>query len=233
MNTLSTYPRGEVIGLCGGIGCGKTSVADQLVSDYGFVELSFADKLKRTVIDLFQLPESACYGTQAEKMAPIQHLGPVAPSFGWGSDVWRSRAGEPWCGRWILEFMGTDACRAIWPPIWVEAVKKQVIEQWRTDSECEKAPTRFVVSDLRFENERLAIKELGGLAIRVEVEGDHSKEVTGHASDNWYATAVVDHVLSAPKPGLQILGVKTDGLMRQLALYPRVVNLDERRKTDG
>ena len=35
-----------IIGICGLIGCGKGTVGDILVDDYGFTKLSFADKLK-------------------------------------------------------------------------------------------------------------------------------------------------------------------------------------------
>ena len=42
-----------IIGVCGLIGGGKGTVGDILVDNYGFKKLSFADKLKDAVADMF------------------------------------------------------------------------------------------------------------------------------------------------------------------------------------
>ena len=42
-----------IIGICGLIGSGKGTVSDHLVDTYGFEKISFADKLKDAVSELF------------------------------------------------------------------------------------------------------------------------------------------------------------------------------------
>ena len=44
-----------IIGICGLIGSGKGIVSDYLVDTYGFEKISFADKLKDAVSELFGL----------------------------------------------------------------------------------------------------------------------------------------------------------------------------------
>ena len=46
--------------------------------------------------------------------------------------------------------------------IWVKAVHKQITDEWKKNP-CQK----FVVTDIRFDNELQIIKELGGVTVRV------------------------------------------------------------------
>lgn len=200
-----------LIGVCGAIGSGKDSVADHLVERYGFVKLSFADKLKRLCMDLFQLEWKHVFGTQEEKMQAIVHLNVVPPECGLMGDPWPERVGEPWCGRWVLEWMGTNACRTVWSPVWVEAVRREV-QASRESAGHNGQEYRAVISDVRFENEARMIWQLGGLVLRTEVEGS-PVQTTGHSSDAWYPTAKVDFILVAPKPGLSVLRANADYVM--------------------
>ncbi len=51
-----------IIGICGLIGSGKGTVADTLVSTYDFKKLSFADKLKDAVSEIFEWPRQMLEG---------------------------------------------------------------------------------------------------------------------------------------------------------------------------
>jgi len=42
-----------IIGICGLIGSGKDTIADYLVKEHNFIKLSFADKLKDCVAEMF------------------------------------------------------------------------------------------------------------------------------------------------------------------------------------
>jgi adenylate kinase family enzyme len=56
----------KVIGICGFIGCGKGTVGDILVEQYGFTKISFADRLKDTASTLFDWPRDMIEGNTPE-----------------------------------------------------------------------------------------------------------------------------------------------------------------------
>lgn len=58
--------------------------------------------------------------------------------------------------RQIMQLMGTDAVRANWPAAWVEALKRRL-----------KPEDNVIVTDVRFENEAQAIRDLRGKLIRI------------------------------------------------------------------
>ena len=55
-----------IIGLCGAQGSGKDTVANILVSKYGFVRISFATALKDVVAILFSWPREMLEGDTPE-----------------------------------------------------------------------------------------------------------------------------------------------------------------------
>jgi hypothetical protein len=64
-----------IIGVCGGIGSGKTTAVSHLVRAHRFVELSPGKFVQRLLRDLYDLPGEAVYGTQLEKMTSRPELG--------------------------------------------------------------------------------------------------------------------------------------------------------------
>ena len=63
-----------LIGLAGHAGSGKDSVADYLVSRYGFVKSSFSDALYREVAAAFGLPDESLLRDRATKEVPTELL---------------------------------------------------------------------------------------------------------------------------------------------------------------
>jgi hypothetical protein len=55
-----------IIGLCGAQGSGKDTVANILISEYGFVKLTFASTLKDVVAILFSWPRDLLEGLTEE-----------------------------------------------------------------------------------------------------------------------------------------------------------------------
>ena len=200
-------------------------MADILIKEYGFRELSLADPLKTLVCDILQVPQRFIYGTQDQKREPIEHLGLIPESFSVFGDTWKARVGAAWCGRYLLEFMGTDVLRRVWPEIFVEAVRRLILAERSEFSSIHPGPDiRHLISDVRFQNEGDMIEALGGRLMRVEIEG-HTQDTTGHVSDSWYATAKVDHVISAPKPGIAQLTMNTRIALMTLRLRPKVAHI--------
>ena len=184
-----------IIGVCGHIGTGKDATAEYLRDIFLFRHMYFAEKLKTMCADLYDIEPRLLFGTQEDKSEPLPHLGVVSEFFASQSELWQSRVGEPWCGRYVLQWMGTDACRSVYGPVWVNALKREI-----------QADTHhaIVVSDVRFQNEADMIRSLGGVIARTQIEGE-TMELVGHESEDWVVTMEPDYDLIAPKPGLQKL----------------------------
>lgn len=123
----------NIIGMAGKAGSGKDTAADFLVENYGFVKLSFAWPLYRSLktmlgIDLRDLA----------KEEPLEWLG-VSP-------------------RQLLQTLGTEWGRdMVHPGIWVMVMQRRIAELSRSGI------TKIVISDVRFHNETNFVRRHGML----------------------------------------------------------------------
>jgi hypothetical protein len=162
----------SIIGLCGGIGSGKSTVATYLAEEYGYHRAAFAQKLKEVVAEVYGL-KAEVFGTQAEKKAPTPHC---------------DAAGGPRSGRDLLEIVGTEGFRAACPTTWVDYLMRQVDEPIYG--------ALWVIEDVRFPNEAEAIRERGGVVWEVlKVGGD--QQSTSHVSDQAWRAMKKDDRLTA------------------------------------
>ena len=139
-----------IIGITGLINSGKDTIADYLTTFHGFKRLSFAASLKDAVAAVFNWDRERLEGT-------------TKSSREWREQVdhwWAERLGIPHLTpRWILQHWGTEVCRnAFHTDVWVASVENKL----RTSTD------NIVITDCRFYNEVSAIKNAGGITIRVE-----------------------------------------------------------------
>lgn len=151
-----------IIGICGLIGAGKDTAADYLVNDHEFRRESFANTLKDAVSQVFGWDRTLLEGRTKEARA-------------WREEVdtwWAARLNMPdLTPRLMLQLWGTEVCRkGFHDDIWIASLENKL----RTSRD------DVVISDCRFPNEIQAIKQQGGLVIRV---------VRGPEPD-WYDYAV-------------------------------------------
>jgi hypothetical protein len=137
-----------IIGICGLIGAGKDTVADYLVNIHQFRRESFANSLKDAVAYVFNWDRELLEGRTKQSREWREQPDP------W----WTTRLGQPITPRWVLQYWGTEVCRkAFHDDIWIASLENK-IRNSRDD---------IVISDCRFPNEIKAIKDAGGIVIRV------------------------------------------------------------------
>jgi hypothetical protein len=150
-----------IIGVCGFIGSGKDTVADYLVNLHHFRRESFANTLKDAVSAVFGWDRTMLEGRtkQAREWREQQ------------DNWWTNRLGIVITPRWVLQNWGTEVCRnGFHDDIWIASLENKLRNS--TDD--------VVISDCRFPNEIRAIKQSGGLVVRV-VRGPEPE---------WYDAAV-------------------------------------------
>lgn len=149
-----------LIGLCGAAGAGKGSVAKRLVEEYGFLEMAFADPLYAAVSVITGLPVSDLKD-RTIKEKPLATCGGKSP-------------------RQMLQLIGTEFGRQmIHEDIWVMRTMLAVVQASKTGLH------GVVITDVRFDNEAVAIREEGGVIFEVVRPGSAclAANAAGHASE--------------------------------------------------
>lgn len=117
---------------------------------------SFADHLKWICIKLFNIPHECVFGTDEQKNQLQSHLlwekMPCLEIFN------NPKRKGPMTAREFMQFFGTNICRGIYEPIWMQSCLNTIKKE---QSEL------AVISDVRFENEVRAIEEAGGKVVRL------------------------------------------------------------------
>jgi hypothetical protein len=138
-----------ILGITGLIGSGKDTIADYLTTQHGFKRVSFAASLKDAVAAVFGWNREYLEGTTKASRAWREKK----------DEWWSNRLGMNITPRWILQYWGTDVCRNHFHnAIWVASVEHKLLN----------SKEDVVITDCRFDNEVAAIKNAGGIAIRVQ-----------------------------------------------------------------
>lgn len=136
------------------IGCtgrkfnGKDSLGNHIIRSRNAIRVAYADLLKKIAEELFGFTYEQLYGNEKEIEDKFWKVTP----------------------RKVLQFIGTDLFREqlhlimpwIGKDIWVKAVEKKILDIWKNNEN-----QVVVITDVRFDNEVDAVKNLGGIVIRV------------------------------------------------------------------
>lgn len=138
-----------IIGIAGFQGSGKDTIADYLCNIYGFKRDSFAATLKDAVAAVFGWDRELLEGRTKESRA-------------WRETVdswWANRLNMPnLTPRLVLQKWGTEVARKSWhDDTWIASLENKL----------NRAHNDIVITDVRFPNEIKAIKNAGGVVIRV------------------------------------------------------------------
>lgn len=145
----------KIIGITGKAFSGKDASAKILKERLEDVDIfSFAQPLKESCRTLFGFTEDQLYDPKIKEM--------VEPS--WGKSP-----------RQILQWLGTDILRnKIGEDFFLKLMKKRI------ESSSKKY---IIIPDVRFDNEALFIKELGGIVIKIERPGANTTQHSDHITE--------------------------------------------------
>jgi hypothetical protein len=144
-----------LIGLVGLISSGKDTVAERLVTHYGYKRDSFAKSLKDAVSSMFNWDREMLEGNTTSS----RHWREQPDKF------WSERFGKTITPRLILQQFGTEVMRGqMYDGIWVDSV----IGRYKGEN--------TVISDTRFINEIKTIKAHGGIVVLVKREEIPTRE---------------------------------------------------------
>jgi len=120
---------------------------------------NFADPLKQDIcMNILGLSYSQCYGEDIDKNTPTQL-------------VWD---GKQLTAREVMQFVGTDLFRKMKHDVWANAT----IQKINNDK-----PALAIIADCRFPNEVEAVKEVGGIVIKLNRNPHNSNHASETALD--------------------------------------------------
>ena len=180
-----SYCMSKIISLTGNMGVGKDTMADYMVAKYGFVKVSMADPFKRIAKDVYEFSDEQLWGPSSERNK---------------DDVRYPRAdGTYLSARIVTQLLGNDLSRLAYPETWIVYMKR-VVEKIQAGYFYDEKKGVFqelgkkseyagiIVSSCRFQNEIEAIKEMGGIAVRLvrkalSVEGFLTTGLQNHITE--------------------------------------------------
>ena len=138
-----------IIGIMGFIGSGKDTVADYLANIHQFRRESFASTLKDSVAAVFGWDRTLLEGRTRQSREWRETVDP------W----WANRLNLPQLTpRWVLQQWGTEVVRkSFHDDTWIASLENKI----------RKITDDVVISDCRFVNEIQAIRNQGGIVVRV------------------------------------------------------------------
>ena len=165
----------QIIGVTGRKFTGKDTAGNYFVSNYGFERLAYADPLKNAVREIFNFTNEQLYGNEKEVLDTHWNVTPRKVLQFVGTDLFRNHIGE------IVPGVGQD--------IWIRVMKRKIMDKLKDNPNA-----KIVVTDIRFDNESDAIKELGGVTIKSEREGVSNEDT--HESEANIDAIKTDYVFS-------------------------------------
>lgn len=142
-----------IVAMSGYAGAGKDSVADVLVEDYGFKRYAFADILRLAAAALNPIVSVDPYGSEITYNTAIEMVGYNEAKFKY-PEV-----------RALLQRLGTEVGRELLGDnVWVDATFRRIENETLVSDD-------VVITDCRFPNEAHAVKNRGGIVVRVERPG--------------------------------------------------------------
>jgi Deoxynucleotide monophosphate kinase len=164
MDEVTKMDQIRIIGITGRKFSGKDTAGNYFVEKYGFERMAYADPLKKAAKDIFDFNDEQLYGNAKEINDSYWDVTPRQVLQFMGTNLFRNHICE------LLPDMGKD--------IWVNVLKRKALNTFK------KYPNaKIVVTDVRFPNELQAIKDLGGVTIKLQRNNAQEKVTKQFALD--------------------------------------------------
>lgn len=190
----------KIIAFAGRKQSGKTTCSEFVVKYFnGALEAingakiyNFADPLKKDIcMNILGLSYDQCYGEDINKNATTD--------LEWD--------GNKLTAREVMQFVGTDIFRKMKNDVWAGATIKKITQE---------KPRLAVIADCRFPNEVEAVKDTGGLVIKLTRNPYHSNHSSETAldsinySDNNFDLVIYNESLTIPQQNEAVLNFLKD-----------------------
>ena len=176
-----------IIGLTGGAGHGKDTAASLLQHKYDFKGISIAEPLKKSTAAMFNVPLEFFYDRKLkEEDIPRYEMSP----------------------RRLMQVVGTDIVRNhLDKRFWIKMMgwKREDMLQEHREKNID-TPLNMVISDVRFDNEARAVKNLRGACsfiVKIDASerlGDNKNSISdskaqGHITEQGVSKELIDYVV--------------------------------------
>lgn len=151
-----------MVGLLAKRGCGKDTVADYLVEEYGFTRIAFADALYEEVAQMYGVTV-AFLQSRDTKEIPAEVLGGQSP-------------------REVLQEHGMLRRENNGADYWVNILRDKMLTE----------NGRYVISDVRMPNEYAMLTSSGGVNIRITRPSLEAERGSGAATDAHVSETALD-----------------------------------------
>lgn len=165
----------------GSAGAGKSTVAERLSSEHGFVNIAFADAMKRICMETFAFSHEQLFGPSEERNKPdTRYVRRTAGSLGLVDGEPNPPEDVHLTARYALQTLGTEWGRGCYEDVWVALAMRHAERiatgRWAYSPSggVLRSPTRAcstkvhtVFSDMRFRNEFEYVRRHGAKTLRV------------------------------------------------------------------
>lgn len=148
----------KLIGLLGKARSGKDTSADYLIKHHKYTKTSFANPLKNACTAVFGFTDEQLYGDLKETVDKRWGISPRQAMQFVGTDLFRKQFGQ------IAPHIGED--------VWI----RSFMINYNNNNNIHNNNT--IIADVRFQNEIDAVKELGGIVIKIT--RDDAEKMTKH-----------------------------------------------------
>lgn len=195
----------KIIGFAGRKQSGKTTCSEAILDFWNSTmpkELTakiynFADPLKKDIcINIFGMSYDQCYGSDDDKNS--------LTDLEWG--------GKKLTAREVMQFIGTDLFRKMKDSIWADATIKKIKEE---------SPSLAIIADCRFPNEVKAIKDAGGIVIKLNRNPCNSDHISETALDvENYHPSNFDTVITNDRMDIQMQNYAVAKFLNKKGIFP-------------
>lgn len=168
----------KIVAFSGFATSGKDTAAQVLIKEYGYTRLSFADKIRESLLILNPI-------VQTDNRGHVFRLREVVEEEGW------DEAKKTLEIRRLLQVMGTEVGRDTYDQdFWADLVSSQIYENlYKPDCK------GYVITDVRYENEVSVIASFRPYSFLIKILRPDTGPVNSHSSDKGLPNHLFDTVI--------------------------------------